>query len=673
MSTLFAPQELAQLERHLTQPAVPAGYRPPQDFPRIRDAKKISLDLETHDPTIMTKGPGSRRDGYIVGVGLRTNDDLARYYPIAHVAGPNCDPDKTLAWLRDELKHFKGEIVGANVALYDGDYLQCAGVHAPQAKWRDVQWAEALLDETALSYSLETLGRKYLNESKATDGLKGLYGPAVMKHFREVHPAHAEAYSLQDTAMPLAILQKQEPLIKADGLTRLFDLECRLAPLLLYMKDLGVRVDLEKAEEASRILAQKRDESLSILEGIAGFPVDPEAGADIARACELLGVAYPMTDPTPSYPSGQPSFRKEWIVAQAAKSWLDELDPVLGFFTALHDARRFEKARNPFVTNYILAQNIKGRIHAEINPLRRAGDVGEYGTESGRFSYSHPNLQNIPARDAFLAPLLRSLFLPDEGMDFYTADYSQIEFRLIVNAAVKRNCTGAQDALDRYIRDPTTDFHNMVVELTGLSRKYAKNINFGLAFTMGVWMLAQNIGQANPDGSPKQEAYDVLKQYHQRVPFVKEISRKAADSAQAKGYMRTLLGRRSRFNLWEKDTEYGDNRSPVVTHEEAIKLWGDNIRRAETHKALNRYTQGSSADLTKLAMVKAWESGLFSNRPLATLALTIHDELAGSKARSEAGDKALADLKELMQEEVKGMVVPILVEAKTGANWMEAK
>jgi len=600
-----------------------------------------------------------------------SSDLCSRYYPLRHVVGTNCNPDQTTAWLRDELAQFQGEIVGANVALYDGDYLQVNGIKAPCAKWLDVQWAEALLDETALSYSLEALGRKYLKESKATDYLKGLYGKDVMHHMREVHPAHAEVYSLQDTSMPLAILNKQEPLLKAERLTQLYDLECRLAPLLLYMKDLGIRVDLAQAEIAAQILAHKRDEALGVLESIVGFPVDPESGADIAKACEHLGVTFPHTAPTKSYPGGQPSFVKEWILALAAQDWMEELDPIKGFFRALYDARRFKKARNPFIENYILGCHINGRIHAEFNPLRRVGDVGEYGTESGRFSSSHPNLQNIPSHDDFLAPLLRSLFLPDCGMDFYTADYSQIEFRLIVNAAVKRHCTGAQEALDRYIKDPTTDFHNMVVELTGLPRKQAKNINFGLAFTMGARLLARKLGLAMPDGTPRQEAYNVLDQYHAHVPFVKEISDKAAASAQANGYIKTLLGRRSRFNMWEPNLKHDKSKTTPLPHEAATAQWKD-IRRAGTHKALNRYTQGSSADLTKLAMVKAWERGMFSHGRL-TLALTIHDELAGSQERSEAGTKALVELKALMEEEVKGMVVPILVEAKTGGNWMEAK
>jgi DNA polymerase-1 len=287
-----------------------------------------------------------------------------------------------------------------------------------------VQWAEALLDETAHSYALETLAHKYLGAGKATTTLVDLYGPEVVKHMREVHPAHMRVYALRDVALPLAILDRQVAALAAENLTELFDLESRLTPLLLDMRRRGVRVDLEKAAAANRFLAQKRDKHLLEMQRAAGFEVDPDSGPSVARACDHLGIPYTYTE------KGNPSFTGDWMKLQAARDWIEELDDSRRFFLHLMEAKKYEKARNPFVSNYILGSHIEGRIHAEFHPLRRADNEGERGTVSGRFSSSHPNLQNIPSRDPELGPMLRSLFIPDdpETEEFFAADYSQMEF-----------------------------------------------------------------------------------------------------------------------------------------------------------------------------------------------------------------------------------------------------
>lgn len=631
-------------------------YRPPTDFPSFKDARQISFDLETSGLHVL-------RGDYIVGVGLKTDTGIRSYWPVRHQQGMNCDESQVIRWLKDEFKDFHGDLIGANSNLFDTFFVNKYGVKIPHAKFHDVQWAEALLDEFAFSYSLETLGQKWLNYGKKSSYLTELYGDAVMEHFAEVHPAHATEYALTDIDLPPAILDKQLAELRNQGLRELYNLECRLTPMLNWMRMRGVRVDVDKAEEVNKALIADRDSKLREVYKLVGFEVNVAAPADLVKMCEKLNIKYALTE------KNNPSFKNTWMKRQQ--------HPV---FKLILEARKIEKARNPFVSKFILEDNINGRIHAEFHPLRRANEEeDDKGTVTGRFSCSSPNLQQIPRRDKKLGPMLRSMFLPDEGKEMFAADYSQIEFRLIVNAAALARddrgqmLHGAQDALQRYRNDPKTDFHNMVMELTKLGRDPAKTINFGLAFSMGVKKLANELSMVDEEGEPTQEAYDTLERYHKNVPFVKEVSQVAMKRAEKQGFIRTILGRRSRFDLWEsKYGAVGTYRSMALPYNQALEKYGD-IKRAGLHRSLNRYTQGSSADITKSAMVQAWEAGLLEENGPLQVSLTVHDELAGSVAPTKEGKEALAELQRIMETTVtKGLVVPIMVESKTGPNWAAA-
>lgn len=641
------------------------SYRPPVNFPSLKDAEAISFDLETSGLDVL-------RGDYIVGIGIKTNTGVRGYWPIRHQQGMNCDEAQTLRWLKDELRDFRGDFIGANSNLFDVFFLNKYGIYLPHAKYHDVQWAEALLDELAYSYSLEALSQKWLNQGKKSSYLTELYGQDVMGHFAEVHPAHATEYALTDIDLPPLVLDKQLEELRNQGLKELYDLECRLTPMLNSMRMRGIRVDVQKAEEVNQALILKRDSKLLEVNKIAGFDVNIAASADMVKMCDKLGIKYGLTPikiVKGKESGGNPSFTNSWMTRQP--------HPV---FKTILEARKIEKARNPFVSNFILHDNIRGRVHTQFHPLRRADeDEGEKGTVTGRFSCTTPNLQQIPRRDKVLGPMLRSMFLPDEGKDMFAADYSQIEFRLIVNAAaMARNergqpLHGAQEALNRYKKDARTDFHNMVMELTKLGRDPAKTINFGLAFSMGVKKLANQLGMVDEQGEPTQEAYDTLDQYHKNVPFVKEVSQVAMKKAEKQGYIRTILGRRSRFDLWEaKNSAVGSYKSMALPYNQALAAYGD-IKRAGLHRSLNRYTQGSSADITKSAMVEAWESGLLAEDGPLQVALTVHDELAGSVEPTKEGKEALLELQRIMETTVtKGLVVPILVDVKTGRDWSQA-
>src|SRR5437899_2717591 len=260
----FSEQEMADMAPGFIPPA-PENYVLPTNFPDISRAKRIALDFETFDPYIDV-GSGCRRGAYAVGYAVAAEDHDGKifhteYYPLRHKAGPNIDEDRGWNYLRDNLNRFHGEITGANVVLYDGDLAQTKGVHPP-CKWRDVQWAEALIDEIAPSYKLDAIGKKYLGIGKVKDTLRGLYGPSYIERFHEVHPGHARPYALGDVTLPLLIRPHQEKALADLGMTDLYDIECRLAPFLLYMRDQGVRVHRGRAESLGKTFDAQRDAAL---------------------------------------------------------------------------------------------------------------------------------------------------------------------------------------------------------------------------------------------------------------------------------------------------------------------------------------------------------------------------------------------------------------------------
>jgi DNA polymerase I-like protein with 3'-5' exonuclease and polymerase domains len=287
-------------------------------------------------------------------------------------------------------------------------------------------------------------------------------------------------------------------------------------------------------------------------------------------------------------------------------------------------AREINKSHTTFIDT-ILKHSHKGRIHAEINQLR--SDQG--GTVTGRFSYSNPNLQQIPARNKELGPMIRSLFLPEEGHTWGCFDYSQQEPRLVVHYAALQNMYAVGDVLEAY-KDGDADFHEIVADMADIPRSQAKTINLGLFYGMGKNKLQAELGVN------KERANDLFKQYHARVPFVKQLMDSVMARAQDRGKVRTLLGRLCRFHLWEPN-QFGIHKP--LPHDAALAEHGPGIRRAYTYKALNRLIQGSAADMTKKAMIELHKEGI-------TPHIQVHDELDISV--SDNADK----IKDIMESAV---------------------
>jgi DNA polymerase I-like protein with 3'-5' exonuclease and polymerase domains len=609
------------------------------NLPSLEGQGLISIDVETHDPELKQHGSGAHRGAFIAGVAVATEAGFANYFPIAHEAGDNLPREQMLGWLRGELAR-PGPKVGANL-LYDLGFLQAADVDAA-GPFYDVQLAEPLLAEPAerqYTFSLDSLARHHLKQSKSNTAMDAW----LVEHFGKKNPrGHiwrappeiVRDYAIADVVLPLEIFKRQRPLLEAQGLWPLFEMETALIPLLVAMRRRGIRVDVAGAELLLRELTERQ----VALEAKVWRETDvkPEVwkAKTVASIFDHYGIPYGRTEKT-----GAPCVTKEVLA---------EIDhPVAA---EIREIRRLDKLRGTFLRGSIIEAHYQGRVHTTFNQLR--SDDG--GTVSGRFSSRQPNLQFI-SKHSEEGKRVRGLFLADEGERFYKLDYSQVEYRLAAHDAATAKLRGADQVAEAYRTDPNVDFHQQVADMVGTSRARAKSINFGCLYGMGTATLCRQLGVEREEGER------LLELYHSRAPFIRPLAQGLSRQAEVSGEVRTIMNRRRRFP-WVfrangKDVFTYGNRPPYA-------------RRAFTHKALNARVQGSAADVLKKAMVDIWRSGVCD--VIGVPALTVHDEIAGSFPDTAAGREAVDHVKHLMENAV-ALAVPLVVDAGTGANWGAAK
>lgn len=628
-------------------PPIPdTGWLPPTYLPDLSRARVISIDCETYDPELLDHGPGwARGKGHIVGVSVGADGGGRWYFPIRHEVEPehNWPPETVLAWLRDTLANPAQPKVGANL-MYDVGWLRHEGVTVA-GELVDVQYAEALLDERA-EVALETLAQKYLGEGKESsllyrwcaDFYGGKPNGAQRTNIYRSPPRLVGPYAESDADLPLRVAVAMYPHLVREGMVDLFRMECDLIPMLIDMRFAGVTVNIPRAEELRETLAEREKLEAAKLRNLVGFDVDINSAETLARAFDKVGLGYNKTA------KGKPSFTKDFLKAVQ--------HPVADH---IREIRKLAKLRGTFVESYILNSHVNGRVFGQFHPLR--GDEG--GTRSGRFSSSTPNLQNLPSRDDELAPLVRGLFIPDPGhQQWRKYDYSQIEYRFLAHFAVGP----MSDEIRRIFNtDPNTDYHVMTQELvhrqTGqlLDRKPIKKINFGLIYGMGVDKLAGGLGLSVKAGK------ELFAAYHKGAPFAKATMEACSEEARDTGIITTILGRKSRFDLWEP--QGWGNEGMALPYEQAILKYGQ-IRRAYTHKALNRRLQGSAADMMKMAMWRCYKDGVFAETGIPRL--TVHDELDFSDPGGR--DAAFREMRNIL-ENAMPLRIPIKADCDIGPDW----
>lgn len=605
------------------------SWSPPDSLPNLSEAKRIAVDLETKDPNLRERGPGwATGDGHITGIAVAT-DTWSGYLPIGHQGGGNLDKGFILNWLRPLMSSSADKVF--HNALYDVGWLKREGIDV-KGKIHDTMIAAPLIDEHRRNYSLNQLGLDYCKEQKDETLLKEAAEAWQIDAKAEMYllPAsYVGEYAEQDAVLTLKLWDKLSAELDNQNLQPIYELESSLLPLLIEMRWKGVRVDILKAEESAKELKIKEKECIDEIKRKWGIVVDIWAAASVAKAFDKAGLTYPRTEKTRA-----PSFRG---------AWLEQLDHELPKLVV--QARKYNKIHSTFIEGMILDHSKNSRIYGQMHPLR--GD--NVGTVSGRFSYSTPNLQQVPARDPVLGPLVRGLFLPEEDAAWGAFDYSQQEPRLTVHYAHQLKLKGAEEALREYAEDDA-DFHQIVADMAGISRKDAKIINLGLSYGMGKDKLLQQLG------INELEAEALFNNYHSRVPFIKELTQTCSRRAENIGHIKTLLGRRCRFNMFEPR---GEKASPLPL-EEAVEEYGSNLRRAYTYRAFNRLIQGSAADMTKKAMLDLWNEGIVPH-------IQVHDELDISVSSLQETRRIV----ELMENCV-DLALPIKVDAELGSTWGSA-
>lgn len=657
-------------------------FAPPSDWtptpvsqlPSWANARRISIDCECYDPLLSELGPGCRRQGYVVGWSFAIEGGPSYYLPYRHEGGGNLPEGEVLAYLRDNVRNFRGEVVGANLD-YDLDWAATDGITFDDSNvmYRDVQIADPLIYELYQRYSLKAIGERWGVQAKDEELLEQAAHAAGVhpkKGLWRLHSKYVGGYAERDTQSPLEIYRKQEKKIEELELNRVFDLECRVLPVLLRMRQRGVLIDQEKLSQISFWAGQMERQALQEIKRDTGVDIgfgNVWKTDAVAPAIEAIGVRLGRTS------KGAPN-----IDAKV----LESLNHPVA--SNVRRARKFNKLRTTFAAS-IERYMVKGRIHCTFNQVAREDEDGDQkGVRYGRLSAVDPNLQQQPSkdRDPEVAGEWRKIFIAEPGSVWGSCDYSQQEPRWTTHFAAVMDLPRAREAAQRYVDDPNADNHDMMTRLVHgdhrvsamekgeykVKRAACKNIFLGICYGEGGPKLCRDIGlptrwalldRGNPNvyfddkadafkaralnGSgfvqevAGEEGQAVLNGFDEAVPYVRKLSQKANDTARRKGFVKTVMGRRLHFLLRE-DGSYD---------------W--------THKALNRVIQGSSADQMKLALVELDRAGHF-------VQLQVHDEENGScSGPGEVRQKAAIMRDCILQ--VTTPLLPFKVDAEYGPNW----
>ena len=663
-----------------------ARWKPPSlsDLPSWKGAKRIAIDAETRDPSIGNKlGPGDIRDGYSVGWAFAIEGGPKHYLPIRHEGGDNLPVNAVLAYLREQIKDFEGEFVGANLS-YDLGYGYNDGFEwNPNARFRDIQIADPLIYELHMSYSLANIGKRHgieaKDESMLLDAARS-YGLDPKKGLWRLPARFVGEYGEQDVTSPLEILRAQEKVIDEKDLRSIWDLESDVLPALVRMRRRGVRIDFDRLAqiEAWTLSEEKKAYDLIRQETFILLGSDDIwKPASIAPVLENIGIRLNKTS------TGAPQIDKDLLKAAN--------HPVA---SAILHARKVNKLRTTFAAS-IHKYHVNGRIHCSFNQIAREDEDGDQkGVRYGRLSAGDPNMQQQPSpdRDPIIAGEWRKIFIPEEGAIWGCNDYSQQEPRWTTHFAALMDLPKAREAAMRYQNDPNTDNHDMMTRLIHgdaqvdawlaegsknykVNRGYSKNIFLGLCYGEGGAKLCHDIGKptrwAHIYGwgdnrrtdfyeyrheamaarmesgkgfireSAGEEGQEILDNFDQEVPYVRALAKAATARGEERGFVRTVLGRQLHFE--QRDDGSYDY----------------------THKALNRIIQGSSADQTKLAIVELDRAGLF-------IQLQVHDETDGSFSSVAEAQKAGEIMRDCILTRVKPWV-PFKVDTETGKSWGEVK
>ena len=653
----------------------------------------IGLDCEVADPLLKISGWSWKYgQGYILNTALyyKDTDKVAVIAGIHNANSPYSENERLLMnkmSIESILKNPDVCIVGANLQ-YDIGWLLYEykmSTYDVKCSFVDVLQAESILDEFNI-HSLEEVSWKYLNYGKTKDRIEEWVMQNVpkakgdfRKYLDKVPYDLLCEYVEGDAKNPVKVWQKQLPLLQKQNLCSRCKLEfdCILPTLQMTMN--GMPFDNEMRKKNCKELIAIRDELKKEFEEKYSFKnFNVNSSRSIAELCDKLDIPYKCKITLKGY-NGEKfkdykdtdsacvrakklvsSFRyvKSVPVAYVPSNIAERTCALLeeeGFmFTCSPnvDKKFFASQRDNYeviatIADWKLANGIISKIlgdayerflcpDGKVRPQFKITD-----TVSFRYSSNSPNFQQLPSKNGlkvgdkeFSFPSkIRTLCYAPKGHIFGKIDYGQIEYRLICNIACGKE---GEEVRKQYAENPKMDFHQYVVDLTGLSRKYAKNMSFGVSFGMGEPSMAETFGWT------MEKTKEISEQYHHHMPFVKPTLALVGDVAKKRGYIKTVCGSHARL---------------------------PNPNKAYT--MLNRYTQGSGAECLKTSIVKAYKEGIWERLKVSN---TVHDELGMPYVPvTEQGVLDLYRMAEIMRTAIPTLRVPLEASPEIGSNWYNVK
>ena len=583
----------------------------------------FAFDTETTSVNVM--------DAELVGISFAIDNHEAWYVPIP---ADQVKAREIVEMLRPILENEAVEKIAQN-AKFDYSMLKRYGVEVSDPLF-DTMIAHYLL-QPEMQHNMDYLSEVYLKyrpiptsdliNTKAKKSSESLFDfdeeekPQTM---REVPVDKVMQYCCEDSDVTLQLYKVFKNELKKEKLEKLFyEIEMPLVKVLADMELTGVRIDVAALKESEGILNQELKNIEARITELAGHPFNPLSPKAVGT---VLFDEMKLDPKAKKTKSGQYTTSEEVLQKLRDKSPI--IDEILNY-------RGVKKLLSTYIE--ALPQEINhrtGRIHAQFN---------QTVTATGRLSSSNPNLQNIPIRDE-LGRELRKAFIPDEGEVFFSADYSQIELRLMAHLSQDPNMTEAfLSGEDIHTATAAKIYHLPVGEVTKLQRTKAKTANFGIIYGISVFGLASRLN------IPRSEAKQLIDGYFVTYPKVQEYMNKSIEVAREKGYVETLFGRKRVL---------ADISSANAT-----------VRGYAERNAINAPIQGTAADIIKIAMVRIARR-IRKEKLNAKLLIQVHDELNFSVPQNE-----LEKLQALVLEEMAGAVklrVPLIADCGSGSNWLEA-
>ena len=581
------------------------------DFLQIIKTKEFfSLDTETTDIDPI--------NAELVGMSFSYAENQAFYVPIP---AEREEALKIVNEFKELLEKEQTVKVGQNIK-YDMLVLSNYGVEVKGPLF-DTMIAHYVL-QPELRHNMDYLAEIYLNYQ--TIHIEELIGQKGKNqgNMRNLSPQQIYKYACEDADVTLKLKNRLEQELKEQGAEKLFyEIEMPLVPVLAYMEKNGVRIDTHALKETSTHFTARMIQIENEIYQLAGTEFNVSSPKQVG---EILFERLKITDKAKKTKTGQ------YVTSEEVLEGLRNKHDIVG---KILDYRGLKKLLGTYIDALPLLINERtGKIHTSFN---------QTVTATGRLSSSNPNLQNIPIRNED-GKEIRKAFIPEEGCEFFSADYSQIELRIMAHLSNDPNMIEAfREGDDIHAATAAKIYKINIEEVSREQRSKAKTANFGIIYGISVFGLAERMNV------PRSEAKELIDGYFQTYPQIKAFMDKSIERAREKGYIETIFGRK-RFL------------PDILSHNAVVRGYAE-------RNAINAPIQGSAADIIKVAMVKIYQRFLSENIR-SKMILQVHDELNFSVYPEEKEKVEQIVIEEM--ERAYSMQVPLRADCGWGSNWLEA-